>query len=1063
MRVHLGTRLYLYTPICHTSMHPDVGHVHVHSVGLPESNVTVLLVSDPITESSGAAVAVATGFLNDPQELLGLSHFLEHLLFQGSEKYPGEDEYMKFLSERGGFANAYTTTDSTNYFFQVQHAHLAGALDIFAQFFIAPLFLEGSVDREIDAVNSEHMQGTQNDGYRMHYLTVKAITSHHRVSRFGTGNWDTLQTQPKAAGVNVRDELMKYHSARYSGNIMSLVVYGRESLDELEQFVKTSFDGVKDQQLPRDITHGDGPAHEDLDFAVSSVAGHLIKAVPIKEVRYLTINIPLPSLLGKQDDGLTDMLAELLGHEAPGSILHSLKERELANDLSVGVDMLASDFCTIELKIKLTALGLEQWTTVVDTLAAYTTLLKEVTVTLYDEFKQLAANRFEYRDRVAPHDFVCSTAGAMLTWSPELVLSKHLSYKGGFDQEKWNALVACVQRVDRFMFVLYAKEFEGNTEQECEWTGAPYTLGRVDATLVAQWAQTVQAGSGTDEEGKPKLHLPLPNAFIPTDFSVLKEKVMPDLDAPYLIPVPSYVKNEKTGTVVWNHIDDSFGLPLSRVMIVVRFEPVKSTRFCMLVSLYADMVTEMLKEISYYAEVADSVTQVVAESGGIRFSLNGFSEKIPALLDATLKYCTCTKKDGEGSAATCEIAPRAVFDRVMDRKLRALKSFLVGASYRRTQRALSLLMFTDGAPAEKRLRVLETISYEDVNAFAAQLVSAVGTHVEVIACGNTRVEEAAEFAKKTLSVFKGPNVPQSVTLSHRGADFGRCPSKTTSARMTKISFDHPSPTNGNHAFEYTVWLGALGVEERAKLFLFNIMVNERFFEELRTAQQLGYVVMAHSDRRHGVGLYSFKIQSTVESTSGLCKRITGFLTDTYYKELKEMEDDAFAQFVDGATTALKERPENGKREAGRIQSAIRSLEYSFHRNKELVAILDGLKLSDMIEWYEKNLLPVVKKEGDEGAVSSVHVPMPVFMAACDAAVPPSGARMTYDDGSAIPMGFSVEDTDKSTGTVEAVSYGDEATFLLRQRLLPVFVPDVHFVDPTTVIGKDNALDASTLF
>ena len=48
------------------------------------------------------------GSFSDPAKFPGLAHFLEHMLFFSSEKYPEEDEYSKFIQEHGGFCNAYT-------------------------------------------------------------------------------------------------------------------------------------------------------------------------------------------------------------------------------------------------------------------------------------------------------------------------------------------------------------------------------------------------------------------------------------------------------------------------------------------------------------------------------------------------------------------------------------------------------------------------------------------------------------------------------------------------------------------------------------------------------------------------------------------------------------------------------------------------------------------------------------------------------------------------------------------------------------------------------------------
>lgn len=70
-----------------------------------------------------------SGSLSDPPNISGLAHFCEHMLFLGTEKYPKENEYSQFLSEHAGSSNAFTSGEHTNYYFDVSHEHLQGALD----------------------------------------------------------------------------------------------------------------------------------------------------------------------------------------------------------------------------------------------------------------------------------------------------------------------------------------------------------------------------------------------------------------------------------------------------------------------------------------------------------------------------------------------------------------------------------------------------------------------------------------------------------------------------------------------------------------------------------------------------------------------------------------------------------------------------------------------------------------------------------------------------------------------------------------------------------------------
>lgn len=53
-------------------------------------------------------MAVGVGSFSDPEHLQGLSHYLEHMLFMGSEKFPNENEYDEYLTKHGGSCNAFT-------------------------------------------------------------------------------------------------------------------------------------------------------------------------------------------------------------------------------------------------------------------------------------------------------------------------------------------------------------------------------------------------------------------------------------------------------------------------------------------------------------------------------------------------------------------------------------------------------------------------------------------------------------------------------------------------------------------------------------------------------------------------------------------------------------------------------------------------------------------------------------------------------------------------------------------------------------------------------------------
>ena len=130
-------------------------------------------------KQSAAALCVGVGNYSDPDELPGLAHFLEHMVFMGSEKYPSENGYDKFITDHGGHNNAWTSHEVTNFYFTIQRKYFKEGLDMFAQFFIKPLILKSAMEREREAVDSEFQIRQPKDHLRIHEVYISLANKNH--------------------------------------------------------------------------------------------------------------------------------------------------------------------------------------------------------------------------------------------------------------------------------------------------------------------------------------------------------------------------------------------------------------------------------------------------------------------------------------------------------------------------------------------------------------------------------------------------------------------------------------------------------------------------------------------------------------------------------------------------------------------------------------------------------------------------------------------------------------------------------------------------------------------
>ena len=123
-----------------------------------DNEMRCLLISDMEADKSAVAMNIHVGGALDPKPLFGLAHFLEHMLFQGTDRYPDVNEFSEFVSNNGGSDNAFTTALDTNYYFDVSNDAFPEALDRLSSFFICPNFSESSTEKEVNAVDSEFKQ-----------------------------------------------------------------------------------------------------------------------------------------------------------------------------------------------------------------------------------------------------------------------------------------------------------------------------------------------------------------------------------------------------------------------------------------------------------------------------------------------------------------------------------------------------------------------------------------------------------------------------------------------------------------------------------------------------------------------------------------------------------------------------------------------------------------------------------------------------------------------------------------------------------------------------------------
>ena len=207
--------------------------------GTLDNGVKYTLINDKTLQKSFVSVALNVGSFSNPKEYDGLAHFLEHMLFMGSEKYPKEDYYSDKLNELGGYSNAYTDSMETVYYFNVFDKGLLEMFDIFSRFFIDPLFDPDAVSREINAVDSEHHKNINTDHWRKYQFTLDLTDATSPTNTFITGSINTLNKS------DIRDKVIEFYNKYYTSNNISICIGSSKEFDELFNIINTTFGQIK--------------------------------------------------------------------------------------------------------------------------------------------------------------------------------------------------------------------------------------------------------------------------------------------------------------------------------------------------------------------------------------------------------------------------------------------------------------------------------------------------------------------------------------------------------------------------------------------------------------------------------------------------------------------------------------------------------------------------------------------------------------------------------------------------------------------------------------------------
>ncbi|KAJ1334843.1 hypothetical protein BSLG_007997 [Batrachochytrium salamandrivorans] len=379
---------------------------------------------------------------------------------------------------------------------------------------------------------------------------------------------------------------------------------------------------------------------------------------------------------------------------------------------------------------------------------------------------------------------------------------------------------------------------------------------------------------------------------------------------------------------LWHKQDDTFFVPRVNIYFDMTTPlAYQDATSCVLSKLFTDLFKDSLNEFSYYAEVAGLHYRFDNTVDGLMLSLHGYNDKMHILLDKIAeKMVTYVTNDQQ-------------FDRIKKQLAKSYRNLDIEApeshAIYRVNQITQGRLFTH----EEKLQALEPLTSADVQTFFPKLFERM--HIQQLAHGNISKQRAIDIGNILLSRLNPKALPESQRLQ----------SMLTKQIPEGSSYIHirdvPNAENVNSAIEYILQVGSLSDQYiRTHLSILSQIGHEPVFDQLRTKEQLGYMVYSGIRKQPEMLSYRIIIQSE-RDPAYLESRIVAFLHQL----------ERISKHQTSIATKMLDTLKNLGQESSRYWGHINSLYYDFEQHITDAEQIHRITKDQLIAFYRKHISP----------------------------------------------------------------------------------------------------------
>ena len=209
-----------------------------------DNGIPVLIDNIESINTVSLGIFVNTGSRNEYPEESGVSHYIEHMMFKGTETRTAK-EISEIIDNEGGMINAYTSRDLTVYYIQMLSNKIATGIDVLSDMFMNSTFSEENLEKERNVIIEE---------IRMYDDIPEEIIHDENVKYAVTGvqSNSVLGTIESLKGIT-RERFLKYFNEQYIASNLVISVAGKVDVDEIYNLLNKGLGKFRDSNFRRDI------------------------------------------------------------------------------------------------------------------------------------------------------------------------------------------------------------------------------------------------------------------------------------------------------------------------------------------------------------------------------------------------------------------------------------------------------------------------------------------------------------------------------------------------------------------------------------------------------------------------------------------------------------------------------------------------------------------------------------------------------------------------------------------------------------------------------------------